>query len=937
MDDTNNKIHQSDEQHGFPLNRHFDEAGATRGDLFRASLAQFSKLSAISPALWEQIGPAPATVNQYLAGNGQMPGPNTGAVLDMAIDPSGTTDQIIYAVSNDGVWKTTDGGSTWLPITDELDTLSFGAVALDPSSPSTVYAGTGSIFNNGYFKGIGVYKSADGGATWTLMPGSSVLNGIGINKLLVPSPGALLVASQQGMWLCSDGKTFYEITMGGVTGQYITDLDMNPGATSPIWACVEGQGIFVSTDQGNTFPTNLWTSSNGAPTSYSFVSLGVSSDGNTMYANIASSAGLGVFKSIDAGQEWTNITASAFNSANATRDGNTIPIWRQITNQPGYGPQLTYDQTLGVDPQNPDWVYMGFQDLWLSQDGGSTWTDVTYNSAYTTELMHVDHHALVFSPPSHWRSAAPTSLWVGNDGGIWTSANAGGAWTNCNATRGTNLFRCIDTGRGINNNAYTYGGMQDTGTAAGNSVSGSAWAEWGGGDGGAVAADPTNGQRAYGLWGAPIYTADGGATFHWGTVSQSLPGYTDLAVDASGNVYLAGQTTLYLSTDHGENFAPFFTASQNISSIALSLANTSIVWLSLSDGSVTVATINQGTPTGQNYTIPGAIQGQVPSLAVDQTNANRVVAVFAGYSQQSLPSPSRHVFLTSDGGANWQDISGGHAGQCVPDMPLYAAAIDSNTAPPSISVASDLGVMHSINLGNSWHQLGTDLPNVHTVALAIDTTVNPSLLKIGTYGRSTWQITLPQTMITPLSANILQTANISWTNSSTETVYLSWVDGNGTESQIGVLAAGASTTEGPVYFGGVSLIRDGNGNVVLVHIVNGDDNPSVVISQEGLQAAKSAGLKILSSLRSLTGGVGVPDFSVQNNSSAALNVNWIDTNGIPNPIGSLAPGNGMTIGPTYFGGMFTLNNANGIVTVFVASAAQSQTFVANDAMIAFWQ
>jgi hypothetical protein len=135
----------------------------------------------------------------------------------------------------------------------------------------------------------------------------------------------------------------------------------------------------------------------------------------------------------------------------------------------------------------------------------------------------------------------------------------------------------------------------------------------------------------------------------------------------------------------------------------------------------------------------------------------------------------------------------------------------------------------------------------------------------------------------------------------------------------------------------VSLIRDGNGNVVLVHIVNGDDNPSVVISQEGLQAAKSAGLKILSSLRSLTGGVGVPDFSVQNNSSAALNVNWIDTNGIPNPIGSLAPGNGMTIGPAYFGGMFTLNNANGIVTVFVASAAQSQTFVANDAMIAFWQ
>src|SRR5262249_23630409 len=153
------------------------------------------------------------------------------------------------------------------------------------------------------------------------------------------------------------------------------------------------------------------------------------------------------------------------------------------------------------------------------------------------------------------------------------------------------------------------------------------WAEWSGGDGSMVAVDPTNGQRGYGLWGQPVYTGDGGVAFNWSDVSPSLPGDSDLAVESSGNGYLSGQTNLYPSTNPGVSFSPFFTTRQNISSIAMSLADTSIIWLSLSDGSVTKVTINQGTPTGQNYTIPGAIPEQSPSLAVDQTNANRVVAV----------------------------------------------------------------------------------------------------------------------------------------------------------------------------------------------------------------------------------------------------------------------------------------------------------------------
>ena len=91
---------------------------------------------------------------------------------DIAIDPRNTTDQIIYAGFNDGgVWKSTDGGDTWEPKTDYMPSLSTGALELDPANPSIVYVGTGNIYNNGYFKGIGVYRSIDAGDTWAQVGG----------------------------------------------------------------------------------------------------------------------------------------------------------------------------------------------------------------------------------------------------------------------------------------------------------------------------------------------------------------------------------------------------------------------------------------------------------------------------------------------------------------------------------------------------------------------------------------------------------------------------------------------------------------------------------------------------------------------------------------------------------------------------------------------
>jgi hypothetical protein len=109
---------------------------------------------------WNQIGPAPLQIDADT--NFQGNGPDSGQVVDVAIDPRGSTDQTIFIATQDGgIWQSTDGGKTWQTTTDFLSSLSMGAVALDPANPSIVYAGTGSPASNSFFKGIGIYKSRE--------------------------------------------------------------------------------------------------------------------------------------------------------------------------------------------------------------------------------------------------------------------------------------------------------------------------------------------------------------------------------------------------------------------------------------------------------------------------------------------------------------------------------------------------------------------------------------------------------------------------------------------------------------------------------------------------------------------------------------------------------------------------------------------------------
>jgi hypothetical protein len=773
--------HEKKEQRELDKQVHGDAKGKLRPDLFQKALKDYSRLTidasrelpktksmrkagaataagGVVGVQWTQIGPAPLVIDAEQ--NYQGAGPDAGEVPDLVIDPRNTTDQVIYAAFNDGgLWKSTNGGSDWKPKTDYMPSLSTGAVALDPANPSIVYVGTGNLYNNGYFKGIGVYRSVDGGDTWASVAGNAPLNGLGINKIAMPAANTLLVATNAGLFRSiNSGGNFTEVPVGGTTGGFITDLDLDTqNSATTVYASLSGGGIFQSTDAGATFPVagNLWDAGSGGPTAgnYLFVSFAQSAapDGQTMYANAQALSGTssfaGMWKSTDGGANWSNITAAA-NPSN------------RLDNC-----QCGYDQTIGVDPVDANKVYIGFQELWYSSDGGGSFSNISDGN------IHWDHHALVFSPPNHRTSGDMTTrVWLGTDGGLHYTDDAS-SFTQRNGAIATNLFRAMDTGHGAGNNDYMVGGAQDTGTMHHKpSHSGTEWHEAVDADGGRTAVDWQDPENAFGISnGQFIRTTNGGDSWiRAGSADiDCVPMTSGAAVDPNDgdNVYVPGSsgtlngdgsdctdntaTGLFRSTDGGASFpgANFVNTPSNaaITFIATTPTDSNLMWVGLNNGQVAVSTdINATSPTFTQKSVTGRPAGKNPiGIAIDPTNTARVIVVYPGFNSIALPTKTKHVFETTDAGASWNDIGGtaGDATQMVPDLPITSVVIDPQTTPHSIIIASDLGVLRSLDDGGTWQKLGLGLPNVNVTSLNIDWTVTPSRLRAATYGRSAFELT----------------------------------------------------------------------------------------------------------------------------------------------------------------------------------------------------
>ena len=369
----------------------------------------------------------------------------SGRVTAIAVDTSDATGNTVYVGGAEGgVWKTTNGGTNWSALTDAQFSLAIGSLAIDPNNNQVVYAGTGEEnFNGDAYYGGGLLRSTDAGASWTQIgasyfggPLTSGLGGSYIGSVAIqPGAGAatpvLLVASEysssgqgfnSGIWRSTDGgNTWSRVLLAtSDTDSFGTSVFFVSNTTA--YAAIgsifgdSNNGVYKSTNAGLT-----WVPANGSGstaltngTNAGRITLVVApSSSTTLNASIGSptnvSSGLaGMFKSTDGGTTWNAIaTPLGTGGRGSTNDFCGTQCW--------------YDMPMVVSPSNPTLLYVagsfnysaGNGGIYMSTNGGASWSSVNPGTL-SSEGLHPDFHSIAFT-------AGGQKLYVGNDGGMWST------------------------------------------------------------------------------------------------------------------------------------------------------------------------------------------------------------------------------------------------------------------------------------------------------------------------------------------------------------------------------------------------------------------------------------------------------------------------------------------------------------------------------------
>jgi hypothetical protein len=699
-------------------------AALARMQQIRVQMAQsFSSTLGMAPLVgaWRSIGPN----GLWDAGGGFF---GTSGGLDIgriaAIAPAATPGGPMYiATATGGVWRSTNNGLSWTPLTDNECELDTGADAIDPVNPSLVYAGTGEA--NGGSLGCGVLRSANGGTSWT----TSSTAGIGVQGGGVINFYTLVVdastAGSASATVLLGGVNFNtpggiaRSTNGGATWSLVTSAQV--GSVSSIVAhptragvyyagarlapAAAGRGVYRSTDIGATW-SQLPALPVQDPNAIGRVEVAVSrAQPNSVWALVGNRTNnrlLGLFRWDEGTNEWTQLAAAGVVSGNTSRGD--------------FGAQSIYDLALAIDPRDAQRIFLAGVRAYRSSDGGASFQPMGME-------IHSDWHVIVFDRFN------PDIMWAGTDGGVFLSTDGGSSWVSRNAGLTiTQYYPGIAihpvTGRII-------GGAQDNGTTF---YSGSLF--WDGfaatGDGGYNAINYANPSIQWytSYWncqgvgtGACISrrTAAGTSSRVNGIVAgdraQFIP---PLIMDpVTPTTLYFGTHRLYRTDNEGLLWTPLSGdltgGSGTITTIAVAPSDPKTIYVGTSDGRVAV-TRDGGATYTQATGLPNRF---VTRVAVHPTDPTRALITLSGFG-------SPHVFETSDALATVRSIAGNLA-----DAPANVALyVDDQNV---VLVGTDVGVFQTSNGGTSWSLGPTGLPNVIVQDLVYQPAAN--LLVAATYGR----------------------------------------------------------------------------------------------------------------------------------------------------------------------------------------------------------
>ncbi|MES2515001.1 MAG: T9SS type A sorting domain-containing protein [Bacteroidota bacterium] len=695
-------------------------------------------------AVWAPFGPYSTPINQ----TGYMEN-GIGRINCIAFHPT-NPNTFFVGVAQGGVWKTTNNGNTWTPLTDNLPITRVSDIAINPTNPNEMYISLCdfeyigvSLHLNGRKRhthyGLGIYKTLDGGLTWAptgltynLTHGDASL----IRKILInpANTNDLVACGVTGMYKSLNGGATWTKKLDSL----FWDMHQDPVNPNIIYAAtgwvmtsnIGNAGVYKSTDFGNT-----WTMLNtGMPLTGDIqrVKLAIApSNPNFIYAMCVDIFGglYGIYESSDAGTNWTLI-----NPAESVLDGGQGSTG---------GGQGNYDLGLLVDFLDPYTLYVGGVNMWASYDGANSFLPVSHWTTQYGPTLHGDIHNISRHPLTG-------NYFVCSDGGVyqtsamiadsWSTTAWPTVWTSMNTMQISSFYRLSSS---KNSTGQLIAGAQDNASMYYNA---GGWSTIFGGDGMDNCLFPTSTTDVFGSsqYGNFYYSnSNGMGGFNPNTNPNFEQAEWVTPVVANHNlpgVMYIGNENVMKSMDYGNTWMPLATIVSNtltgqsseISALAVSNSNSQVIYAArrvrYENGvnGVIIKTTNDGASfTNVTNNLPDSLY--YTGIEINASNANMVYVCMAGFTATDK------VYITTNGGTSWQNIT-----YNLPNLPVNC--IKQIPGTNDLIVATDIGVYTLVSGASTWVNNSFGLPNV----IVSDIEFNPALNKvyISTFGRGIWETSI---------------------------------------------------------------------------------------------------------------------------------------------------------------------------------------------------
>ena len=649
---------------------------------------------------WTSLGPSPIAYDYWSTG------PAAGRISTVVVDPR-NGDVAYIGAAQGGVWKTLDGGASWTVLTDGLPSLASGALALDPRNPDVVFYGTGEQhYSFDAMFGDGLFRSPDGGATWTKLASRTTFAAYTSRLVFHPQcPETLYAGCNRGFLRSLDGGATWTKT---TTFNWCDDIAVDPNNGHRVYCAINNYGVLRSDDAGATWIVL----GNGLPAAGSGVGRVqialAKTNPSVVYASYAQPNGalLGFFRTNDGGEYWTEYAA------------------------PNYlGGQGWYDHALIVSPANENVCYAGgaypydlnTAGVVRTTNGGASWTDVTVDLSGNS--IHPDQHNFAWGPDG--------KLWLVNDGGVWNTADGGDHWTSRNTNLAITQFYSADVHP--TDPDRILGGTQDNGTVIYEGTSD--WPQVISGDGG----------DAFFLWNQPSYyytTYVGLETFEWfngnysGTVTGPWAGVDPVSFIQgplsqdfiTPNTMLAGTNRVWRSFDRGVNWSPISVdlGGGELRAITVHPSSANLIYASTAGGRL-YQTSNGVSWTARHTGLPA--NRAINDVIVDPLDPLKL------WIPVDVASGGR-VYRSINGGVSWinsaGDLPSGINGLCL--------EADFSTSPPVLWLGTNFGIYRSDDNGATWNKEDDGIPSLAVYDL--DWSPGGALIA-ATHGRGMWRGIVP--------------------------------------------------------------------------------------------------------------------------------------------------------------------------------------------------